>query len=223
MLCKSGLLSRIVNTNNSRSQDYTTNPDDHSNHNIDSPRFKPFTVIRKVIEVSQSVQLPWFNQGTPILYAVLFHTLPCEQWPFISPRNISSWGYKRPLLAGYHTFAVIAKFDSCWFPIHLSTVILKKYPNFAPWKQALVFTHSIKCYCRNITANEVTYHSRWSWQWLKPSGLTNGLRHQWLFAEMWNANNNVWELPFNKPVRHFRNACAHRDKMKYSWDLTKEQ
>ena len=34
-----------VNTNNSPSQDYTTNPDDHSNHNIDSPGFKPFTVI----------------------------------------------------------------------------------------------------------------------------------------------------------------------------------
>ena len=34
-----------VNTNNSPSQDYTTNPDNHSNHNIDSPGFKPFTVI----------------------------------------------------------------------------------------------------------------------------------------------------------------------------------
>ena len=34
-----------VNTNSSPSQDYTTNPDDHSNHNIDSPGFKPFTVI----------------------------------------------------------------------------------------------------------------------------------------------------------------------------------
>ena len=34
-----------VHTNNSPSQDYTTNPDDHSNHNIDSPAFKPFTVI----------------------------------------------------------------------------------------------------------------------------------------------------------------------------------
>ena len=34
-----------VNTNNSPSQDYTTSPDDHSNHNIDSPGFKPFTVI----------------------------------------------------------------------------------------------------------------------------------------------------------------------------------
>ena len=34
-----------VNTNNSPSQDYTTNPDDHSNHNIDSPGFKAFTVI----------------------------------------------------------------------------------------------------------------------------------------------------------------------------------
>ena len=35
-----------VNTNNSPSQDYTTNPDDHSNHNIDSTGFKPFTVIQ---------------------------------------------------------------------------------------------------------------------------------------------------------------------------------
>ena len=35
-----------VNTNNSPSQDYTTKPDDHSNHNIDSPGFKPFTVIK---------------------------------------------------------------------------------------------------------------------------------------------------------------------------------
>ena len=34
-----------INTNNSPSQDYTTNPDNHSNHNIDSPGFKPFTVI----------------------------------------------------------------------------------------------------------------------------------------------------------------------------------
>ena len=33
-----------VNTN-SPSQDYTTNLDDHSNHNIDSPGFKPFTFI----------------------------------------------------------------------------------------------------------------------------------------------------------------------------------
>ena len=34
-----------VSTNNNPSQDYTANPDDHSNHNIDSPGFKPFTVI----------------------------------------------------------------------------------------------------------------------------------------------------------------------------------
>ena len=41
--------SRNVNTNNSPSQDYTTNPDDHSSHNIDSPGFKPFTVISENI------------------------------------------------------------------------------------------------------------------------------------------------------------------------------
>ena len=39
-----------VNTNNSPSQDYTTNLDDHSNHNIDSLGFKPFTVINWCLE-----------------------------------------------------------------------------------------------------------------------------------------------------------------------------
>ena len=39
------IVETSVNTNNNPSQDYTTNPDDHSNHNIDSPGFKPFTVI----------------------------------------------------------------------------------------------------------------------------------------------------------------------------------
>ena len=39
-----------VNTNNIPSQDYITNPDDHSNHNIDSPGFKPFTVICQVFK-----------------------------------------------------------------------------------------------------------------------------------------------------------------------------
>ena len=48
-----------VNNNNSPSQDYTTNPDDHSNHNIDSPVFKPFTLIQQhlfdPIEILQKV------------------------------------------------------------------------------------------------------------------------------------------------------------------------
>ena len=35
-----------VNTIHSPFQDYTANPNDHSNHNIDSLGFKPFTVIR---------------------------------------------------------------------------------------------------------------------------------------------------------------------------------
>ena len=46
-----------VNTNNSPSQDYTTNPDDHSDHNIDSPGFKPFTVIYHSLMLKSSV--PW--------------------------------------------------------------------------------------------------------------------------------------------------------------------
>ena len=33
-----------VNTNNSPSRDYTTNPDDRLNHSIDSPGFKPLIV-----------------------------------------------------------------------------------------------------------------------------------------------------------------------------------
>ena len=43
-----------VNTNNSPSQDNTTNPDDHSNHNIDAPGFKPFTVIFSDYDKSQT-------------------------------------------------------------------------------------------------------------------------------------------------------------------------
>ena len=46
MMASAQVVETSVNTNNSPSQDYTTNPDDHSNHNIDSPGFKPFTVMR---------------------------------------------------------------------------------------------------------------------------------------------------------------------------------
>ena len=45
MMASAQVVETSVNTNNSSSQDYTTNPDDHSNHNIDSPGFKPFTII----------------------------------------------------------------------------------------------------------------------------------------------------------------------------------
>ena len=47
MMASAQVVKTSVNTNNSPSQEYTTNPDDHSNHNIDSPGFKPFTVIIK--------------------------------------------------------------------------------------------------------------------------------------------------------------------------------
>ena len=46
MMASTRVVETSVNTNNSPSQDYTTNPDDHSKHNIDSLGFKPFTVIR---------------------------------------------------------------------------------------------------------------------------------------------------------------------------------
>ena len=45
MMASAQVVETSVNTNNSPSQDYTTNPDNHSNHNIDSPGLKPFTVI----------------------------------------------------------------------------------------------------------------------------------------------------------------------------------
>ena len=48
MMASAQVVETLVNTNNSPSQEYTTNPDDHSNHNIDSPGFKPFTVISKM-------------------------------------------------------------------------------------------------------------------------------------------------------------------------------
>ena len=44
MMASAQVVETSVNTNNSPSQNYTTNPDDHSNHNIASPGFKPFTV-----------------------------------------------------------------------------------------------------------------------------------------------------------------------------------
>ena len=53
MMASAQVVETSVNTNNSPSQDYTTNPDDHSNHNIDSTGFKPFTVMRnKEVKVS---------------------------------------------------------------------------------------------------------------------------------------------------------------------------
>ena len=45
MMASAQVVETSVKTNNSPSQDYTTKPDDHSNHNIDSPGFKRFTVI----------------------------------------------------------------------------------------------------------------------------------------------------------------------------------
>ena len=45
MMASAQVVETSVNTNSSSSQDYTTNLDNHSNHNIDSPGFKPFTVI----------------------------------------------------------------------------------------------------------------------------------------------------------------------------------
>ena len=48
MMASAQVVETSVYTNNSPSQDYTTNPDDHSNHNIDSPGFKTFTVIATV-------------------------------------------------------------------------------------------------------------------------------------------------------------------------------
>ena len=51
MMASAQVVETSVNTNNSPSQDYTTNPDDHSHYNIDSPGLKPFTVINKVVVV----------------------------------------------------------------------------------------------------------------------------------------------------------------------------
>ena len=49
MMASAQVVETSVNANNSPSQDYTTNPDNHSNHNIDSPGLKPFTVIIYII------------------------------------------------------------------------------------------------------------------------------------------------------------------------------
>ena len=52
MMASVQVVETSVNTNNSPSQDYTTNPDNHSSHNIDSPGFKPFT-IKDTIELDE--------------------------------------------------------------------------------------------------------------------------------------------------------------------------
>ena len=59
-----------VNTNNSPSQDYTTNPDDHSNHNIDSPGFKPFTVILTAVPLAESVHRAQLSSHVKYFYSL---------------------------------------------------------------------------------------------------------------------------------------------------------
>ena len=51
VMASAQVVETSVNTSNSPSQDYTTNPNDHSNYNIDSPGFKPFTVIGRILAV----------------------------------------------------------------------------------------------------------------------------------------------------------------------------
>ena len=49
MMASAQVVETSVNTNFSGL--HYMNPDDHSNHNIDSPGFKPFTVINKEIVI----------------------------------------------------------------------------------------------------------------------------------------------------------------------------
>ena len=57
MMASAQVVETSVNTKNSPSQDYTTSPNDHSNHNIDSPGFKPFIVIKFLVENTQCGKL----------------------------------------------------------------------------------------------------------------------------------------------------------------------
>ena len=47
MMASAQVVETSVNTNNSPSQDYTTNPDDHLNHNIGLHADKHFTIQYK--------------------------------------------------------------------------------------------------------------------------------------------------------------------------------
>ena len=58
MMTSSQVVETSVNTNNSPSQDYTTKPDDHSNHNIDSPGFN-LSLLYVRIPVAYSVGWPF--------------------------------------------------------------------------------------------------------------------------------------------------------------------
>ena len=63
MMASAQVVETSVNTNNSPSQDYTTSPDDHSNHNIDSPGFKPFTIIQLVRSLTANQVVPGSISG----------------------------------------------------------------------------------------------------------------------------------------------------------------
>ena len=74
MMALAQVVKTSVNTNNSPSQDYTTNPDDHSNHNIDSPGFKPFNVIHSVPFVSNIAVVEWLCfKDTAFISNTLLH------------------------------------------------------------------------------------------------------------------------------------------------------
>ena len=53
MMASAQVVETSVNTNNSPSQDYTTNPDDHSNHNINFYSYHQIVII---------VENPWEEQ-----------------------------------------------------------------------------------------------------------------------------------------------------------------
>ena len=52
MMASAQVVEASINTNNSPSQDYTTNPDDHSNRNIKTT-FQPFLKFLKIFENCQ--------------------------------------------------------------------------------------------------------------------------------------------------------------------------
>ena len=84
MMASTQVVETSVKTNNSPSQDHTTNPDDHSNHNTDSPGFKPFTVIQ--------IKCPKRQVYTKHFSQKIYHINPCwlkaifMKWPNFMPK-----------------------------------------------------------------------------------------------------------------------------------------
>ena len=68
MMASAQVVETSVNTNNSPSQDYTTNPDDHSNHNI-------YTIYRYIHYIQDDTDMYPSKYGIYTIYRLGIYTI----------------------------------------------------------------------------------------------------------------------------------------------------